>query len=561
MEHAARMLTLLTVASLSFLLVEVSSAAESDIPKSSSTLPAPLPKSMPRPEGNGEAMPIDWPSVLELARASNLEIALAIEKVHEAHVKLALAKRQWVPSLKVGVAWGHHDGRIQDVPGNIIDTSKSWLGSGGYLSATVDPQKIAVDVLRGKQLVQARSGQLDGATRQALQDASLAYLDLVRAQAGAAISQEITQLIGELVNRSKQLLNQGVGTQVDVLRNRAQFQSQLQALHQAGEGQLAASARLVQLLNLEPGTRLFAADEHLAPVVLVDQNRPEDELIEQALDQGPGLAEVASLLAALEEQERTLRRIRSLPTVEFEAGEGAFGGGLGGRYDDFDSRNQVGVNLYWDIMKLVGTRQTRQLFNSQRQQATLKHEQLHSQLAAGVVVSLTRARKAEERIKLAESEIDFAIRSYELSHARLLAAETVSFEVVQAIAALGLARRNYLEAVTDFNRAQIQLQYLIGFTPGLEPPAASKAPQEAGGEQLMKPVPQSGAAASVDTMLQAEEVPVDEIIDLLSDAEARIDAEAIDLVVEEDDQAAAESAPRIPSQTFLSRLRGFLGPR
>ncbi|MFO0947638.1 MAG: TolC family protein [Planctomycetota bacterium] len=425
-------------------------------------LVAPLPKSMPRPEGETEAIPIDWPAVLELARASNLEIQLAGEKVNEAQAQLSLARSQWMPSLKLGTTWLRHDGAIQDIPGNVFNTSKNSF-TVELAQATFEPQKVAVDVLKAKQQVYARSGALDRATRQTLHDCSMAYIDLVAAQAGAAISMEIASLIQELVERSEQLLKQGVGTKLSVQQNQLQRSKQQQELLDARQNQLAASAQLVQLLNLAPGTRLFANEENLAPVRLVDEKTPETVLVEQALDQGPGLAEVVAIISALDKQKEQLKRLVYLPSVAVDVGQGGFGGGFGSDLTNWDGRTDVGVNVYWDVLKMVGNSRVRGLFESQRRQAMLQHDQLTAKLAAGVVVALNQARQAREKVKLAEAEISLAIEAYQLSYARLKSAETLSIEVLQAIGSLGTARANYLRAVIEYNRAQIQLQYLVGY--------------------------------------------------------------------------------------------------
>lgn len=495
------------------------------------SLVSPLPRAMPRPEGDVEAMPIDWPAVLELARASNLEIQLAVEKVQEAHAQVALAKSQWMPSLKVGTTWLHHDGQIQDIPGNIFDTSKSSLFNGGIAQVDFEPQKAAVDVLRAKQQVYARAGALDRATRQTLHDCSIAYIDLVAAQAGAAISLEIASLIQELVDRSEQLLKQGVGNQVDVLRNQAMHRTQQQKLLDARQNQLAASAQLVQLLNLPPGTRLFANEEKLIPVRLVNEQTPEPDLVAQALDQGPGLTEVQALLTALEKQKAQLRRLALLPSVSVNVGQGAFGGGFGSSLQNFDSRTDVGVNVYWDVLKVVGNSRAQSLFESQRRQALLQHDQVTSKLAAGVIVALNSARQAQEKIKLAETEIQVAIQSYELSHARLKAAETLSFEVLQAIGSLGTARADYLMAVIEYNKAQIQLQYLVGShypavqpgscsenrvllaSPGgVEPMQAEPIPQAQRNAEVHEPVPAPEAKSTSEPVRQPEASPKPEAL-------------------------------------------------
>lgn len=445
----------------------VSIAGDSPADTSSPTPPArellsPLPEATPQPDASGQAIAIDWPTVLQLSRASNVDVEIAQEKSREAKLQLGLAKQQWIPSLRVGTSYLHHEGRIQDIPGQIIDTSKGSLFGGLVGQVKLDPQKVAIDVLKAKQNVTIKSGELDRSTREAMQQASLAYLDLVSAQAGAAISVEIADLIGELVDRSAELLKQGVGTQVDVLNNKTHYRAQLQTLNSARQNQLSASAQLTALLSLDPCVRLFAADEHLVPIRLVDENQPECELVAQAMRCGPGIQEVCSLIRTLRDQEKNIRKISLMPSLELDFGQGTFGGGFGSDFQDFDSRTDIGVHVYWDLMRVFGTAQTRELFESQRRQATLTQRQIMGKVSSGVIVARNSAIKSLERVRLAEMEIDTAIRSYKLSQARLKAAETLSFEVLQAIGLLGKARANYLQAVMDYNRAQILLQYLIG---------------------------------------------------------------------------------------------------
>jgi outer membrane protein TolC len=437
-------------------------------PASPVKLPFPLPRTKPLPDAFDKAIPIDWPTVLELARASNLDVQLASERIREAHAQVAVAKAQWWPGLKINLVWRHHEGRDQEIDGRIIEVSKSSLGAGPVAELTYNPQKVAVDILKAKQLVFARSGALDRATREALQEASLAYVDLVAAQAGAAISTEIADLIGELVRRYEELHKQGLVAPAHVYLHRSQFDAQKQFLLKAQQGQLAAGARLVQLLELEPGTRVFTAEDHLVPLTLVDENQAIDGLIERAMNQGPGLAEVIAMLSALDQQEKQLRRIAFLPTVSADVGLGTFGGGIGSSHRDFDDRTDIGLRVYWDVMRIVGTSHTRELFGSKRRQASLEHQKLRSALAAGITVALDKARSARERITLAENELRSAIQSYEQSDARLRAATAESLEVLQAIAALSSARKNYLDSVIDYNRAQVQLHYLVGHPPGDE---------------------------------------------------------------------------------------------
>lgn len=423
---------------------------------------APLPRSTTAAEG--EVMRVDWVTVLDLARASSLEIQLAAERVNEADVQVNLARLQWIPSLKVGASWLNSAGRRQEIPGNIIEASKSSLYGGALGVIQLDAPKVAVDVLRAKQNVYAKSGELDRVSRAEIQKVSNAYIDLVAAQAGTAVSLELSGLINELAERVRQLKEQGFGTDVDVLRSQVALQSQIQQEINAYQNELAASAQLVMLLNLDPSVQLSASWDHLAPITLVDENQPEEVLIEQARGQGPGIAEVAALLNALDEQQRQLRRIGLIPTIQIDSGLGAFGGGEGSDLGDFGDRTDVGVHAYWDVMKVVGTRHAREMFNSKRRQALLEQEKLLGRLAAGVKVARHRSIQAKRTINAAEKQVELAIQSYALSKKRMdaLLLPAPALEILPAIAALGQARGDYIRAVIEYNKAQVELMYLLG---------------------------------------------------------------------------------------------------
>jgi outer membrane protein TolC len=218
------------------------------------------------------------------------------------------------------------------------------------------------------------------------------------------------------------------------------------------------------LLHMDPSTRLVANWEHLAPITLVDESQSEEELIQQAMAQGPGVAEVATLLSALDEQQRQLRRIGLVPTVSIASGLGAFGGGEGSALGDFGDRTDVGVSAYWDVLKIMGTKHTREMFAVKRRQAVLEQQKLEARLAAGVKVARSRAVEARKMIREAEVEVDLAIQRYALSKKRMEAGllQMPALEMLPAIGILGSARANYLQAVIEFNKAQVELMYLLG---------------------------------------------------------------------------------------------------
>src|SRR5262249_39499269 len=131
---------------------------------------------------------------------------------------------------------------------------------------------------------------------------------------------------------------------------------------------LTASARLAQLLSLDPSMRLHAADGYAVPVPLVPDAIPLPELLTIAVTQRPELRErQAAIRAALLE----LDGAKCLPfspnlTLGYSAGD--FGGGSNlvsqgikqadgtilqqHRFGNFDDRQDVDAVVFWSLRNL-----------------------------------------------------------------------------------------------------------------------------------------------------------------------------------------------------------------
>src|SRR4051812_2691646 len=76
------------------------------------------------------ARPIDLATALALTDSQNPQVTLARERIAEADAQLMRAQAMWLPSIRGGVNYNKHEGRIQDVAGNIFPTSRNALYTG-----------------------------------------------------------------------------------------------------------------------------------------------------------------------------------------------------------------------------------------------------------------------------------------------------------------------------------------------------------------------------------------------------------------------------------------------
>ena len=84
----------------------------------------PVPVEPASPAATDRPLPINLPTALQLSSSRPIDIAVASERMQVAVAQLRQAKVLWLPTLQFGIDYFHHDGRIQDVQGNMMDTSK-----------------------------------------------------------------------------------------------------------------------------------------------------------------------------------------------------------------------------------------------------------------------------------------------------------------------------------------------------------------------------------------------------------------------------------------------------
>lgn len=453
----------------------------------------------PRPDN---AFPIDLVTALQLAGASNLQIAMARERVREAMAELAQAKVLWVPSLQAGVGYNRHEGQIQDTGGQVLDVSRNslFVGGGAVASSTPPlaggsngPARLGLDLSLSDVLFEplaarqvARTAQFNSRAtfNDSLLRVSLLYLLLTQAQAQVAIAQEAVGHAHELVRITGDFSQAGRGLEADAQRARAERAHWQQQLFFAREDVGVVSAELVRQLRLDPTVVLFPADAPLGPLELVDRDTPLDRLIGMAVAQRP---EMSRERAAVGESVARVRQERWrpwLPQLHLGVDAGGFGGGTGAFFGDFSDRLDFDALAVWQVRNLgLGTQAQRARVRSLNQQARINFAKSRDLIAAEVAKGFRRLQARWQRIEAAKSQVRAAARALPLNFEGVLGGELRAIEVKQAIADLADARKAYLEAVVAYNQAQFELLRAIGAPPSTSPfePLPTEALPDAAG--------------------------------------------------------------------------------
>ena len=81
-------------------------------------------------EADTTTIDLDLTGALSLATGQNPQIEFAAAKYREAYARLEAAYALWLPSLRAGVSFNHHDGTLQTAGGSVIDASRSSFQQG-----------------------------------------------------------------------------------------------------------------------------------------------------------------------------------------------------------------------------------------------------------------------------------------------------------------------------------------------------------------------------------------------------------------------------------------------
>lgn len=422
------------------------------------TLP-PTAEAVPAPK----VVPMTLDAVLRMAGDQNGQIRLARARLEEASIKGVVANKRWLPDITVGPSFYRHEGGIQDFQGNLVHSSYGSLFGGLEFRGKLDWKELTFRKVEAERQVLQRRGELAKLSSEQLLAAATAYIDLLAAQTAIAISTVGEKQVVSVSQQARRLADLDAGLNIEVVRIESELGAQ-RVLHRGFEQQAqSARLRLLHLLGLDPDSEIAILDE-ITLVKLVNDTMPPAQLVDQALRNGPGINELAQLLAVIDRvHQKSHDRSPLLPTLEISMAEGAYGAGPGATLN-FDNRWDLGVHFRWSLNDLADRRNQQRILDIQREQARISYEDLRGKLTLGVRQAIEEIKAGNDQIQLAVKHIQAAEESYRLSDNRLrenIKGRSPS-EVLLAARSLFAARLSYLNAIRDYDRAQLRLFLLVG---------------------------------------------------------------------------------------------------
>jgi outer membrane protein TolC len=456
-----------------------------------------VPEPPPRTILSAEEAPIDLGTALRLAGAENPELLLARQRISEAVAGRQLAAAQLLPNLNLGTNYDHHLGNLQQSSGNILRVNRDalyyGLGANAVAAGTVNIPGLNYNLnvgdawygfLTSRQRVRTATAAAEAVRNDVLLRVCLAYLELLRAEGRRAIAKKNREDAAELARLTTEYARTGQGRQADADRAGVELKKRDAELAQAEGAALTASARLCQLLNLDPSTRLKPIDGWVVPVSLVPDPVPLSELLAIALLQRPELAARRSEVQTSLYELSLAKVLPFSPNVILGFSAGGFGGGsnlistppgfiggngqplVGPRFGDFNGRSDLDVAVFWSFRNLgVGNVALVKAADSRVKQSRLRELETLNLVRSQVAEAHALVASQFLQIDAAEKAVRLAQDAFTQDYARIKGGQGLPLEAVDSLRLQARSRYEYLDAIIDYNRAQFQLWVSLGRPP------------------------------------------------------------------------------------------------
>ncbi len=449
----------------------------------------------------GEVRPIDLSSALKLAGVENPDLNLARQRVLEAVAIRQLAAAQLLPTLNAGTNYDSHTGNLQQSNGNLLSINKSsvYVGAGanaiGSGTVTIPGVFLGGNVAQGvfgflqtRQLVLQREFGATAIRNQVFLRVSLAHVELIRAEGYRAVAVQARDEAREVARLTGAFAATGQGRKADADRAATELARRIGEVL-AAEGQiLTTSAELSRLLNLDPSFRLQPTDSFVVPLPIVPDPQPLGELIALGLLHRPELGERRAVIREALLQLEGAKALPFSPTILLGLSAGGFGGGsnyVRPVFGSFNSRSDFDAIGYWTLQNLgVGNVALIRTAKARLGATRFQEVAVLNNVRAEVATAYARTHARFAQIGTTEAAVRSGLRGFreDFDLTRQQGLRTVlPIELLNNFRLLNQARREYLDAIVEYNRAQFELYVALG-----QPPA----------DTLARPVPNGGIAPS-----------------------------------------------------------------
>jgi outer membrane protein TolC len=461
-----------------------SGSLEQQMPYAPQPIPGPAEVGLPVGGMDAQAprgLPINLATAMQLAGVRPLDIESAIVQVRQSLALQLQARALLIPTLNGGIDWSRHDGVQQNIfTGVAFQKDRQSLLVGGGPTLFVGLTDAIFDPLAARRVVSARRADVQTARNDILFTVAQSFFELQSARGrllGVAASISRAEL---LVNFTKGLAPSLIAP-LEINRAQAELQSLRQTQQVAIRDWRVSSARLAEILLLEPETLLEPVEPPFLQITLVSCDQSATDLVPVAVNNRPEITSRRELVAAAAAFLRREQKRPFLPNLLITnplTGTGLLQGGYfangpNAQLNTSGMGQTIELAAVWQLQNGgVGNIGRIREQRADRDLAAIEFTRTIFRVKADVAQAVARLQTARVRVVETAEGVRQAIESADKNFIGLRetarpAGELLRLivrpqEVVAAIIALETAYEQYATAVNEYNTAQFDLYRALG---------------------------------------------------------------------------------------------------
>lgn len=407
-----------------------------------------------------QVFPLDLPTLVNLIENKNLDIAIAQAQINQAKGYFNQALADLFPSIRsYNYVEKFLGGEIFIGP---IPLNSDRVTYQGRISADYSVQLGGKDIYQIQamkhQLKRSRMAYL-GTVGEKLMEAMTAYFTLLRDIAVVEASRQGLKEAEAQLQFNQVRLNAGFATRLDVTQSEVlQAERKTDVLKAENQRELSA-INLGVMLNLPLMVRIDTGDDQLRPLTFVDESIPLSQLYEAAKENRP---DIKQLELQIKEAKARYGASRAdlFPTLNLSMYKRGIGPGL----DQLQEGQDYMASINFDILKNMGWAafSNMQIERARIQEAILNKAKQLAEIQKTLAQAYEEVQLYKAMMETARQKRDAAMETYKIAGAKLKHGFGTNLEVVEAEKALMDARIDYINAILNYNIAQVKLLYETG---------------------------------------------------------------------------------------------------
>lgn len=406
-----------------------------------------------------DSLLISMESALEIAGADNLTIQEYKFRQELAQASLTKAKEWWLPEVYAGVQTHYLNGTAMNADGRFFtDVHRENLWSGLGFNAAWDFGEGIYASRAERYKVEAMEFESQAERNQALLKVIDSYYDLLMTQLSSIAYRNMAEEADTIVQQLQVQVEIGRMYQSELLLAKSNLNLLKSKVLDAYKVYLSNTAELLNLLDLEPGTRLLSTDSILAPINLIPESEWNSST-EGILSKRPEYQQLSSGIQGLEIEKRTVTTGLLLPTLRIGTYYGVFGDVISPVY----GTGEVNASLMWRIpLGDITTRGRLKEYDARLAIQQNRLRQFENQVNEEVLKAKSAMVTADEQLQLTSEAQELAEEAFEQTLQRQRLGTATALEVFKAQEFYLQARLEYLETVAEYNKAQYELYVEMG---------------------------------------------------------------------------------------------------